>query len=254
LTFSESEYAAGASIPLHVHANPFFCLILKGESTETVAGEARINVPSMLVYHPAEEPHANRWLTGGRCFHIEVGTDRWQILTRDAPLLACPSVFRSIPILALAHRIHQEFEDMDSYSPLVLDGLVLQLLAGVSRPQSRESCIPRWLERVREILHESFDRSLTMTDIAEAAGVHPAHLSRTFRQYFRQTPGEYVRRIRVEAAARLLANSSLSISEIAQHTGFADQSHLTKRFAREFGTTPRAYRQATAAQKADKGR
>jgi AraC family transcriptional regulator len=98
---------------------------------------------------------------------------------------------------------------------------------------------------VREILHESFDSSLTMSVIAQEVGVHPGHLSRTFRQYFKQTPGEYVRRIRVDAAANLLAKSSFSIAEIAEIAGFADQSHLTKCFLRERGVTPNAYRQAT---------
>jgi AraC family transcriptional regulator len=248
LTFSESRYAGGLIIPLHAHANPFFCLVLNGESTETVADKSRINSPSTLVYHPAKEPHANEWHRSGRCFHIEIGADRWDKLTQDAPLLTRSAVFQHGPIIALARRAHNEFVDMDEFSSLVLDGLVLELLVEVSRVPGNERRIPRWLLRVREILHESFNSSLAMGDIAKAVDVHPAHLSRAFRQYFRLTPGEYVRRIRVEAAAELLAKSSFSIAEIAERTGFADQSHLTKCFLREYRITPSVYRHASSAQ------
>jgi AraC family transcriptional regulator len=244
LTFSESQYAGGHFIPLHAHANPFFCLILNGKSTEKIANKSRLNASSTLTYHPAEEAHSNKWHNGGQCFHIEIGANRWGELTRNAPLLASPAVFRGGPIVALAHRAHHEFANMDAFSALVLDGLVLQLLAEVSRSSGGERRIPRWLLRVREILHESFDSSLAMNDIAEEVDVHPAHLSRSFRRYFKQTPGEYVRRIRVEAAANLLARSSFSIAEIAERAGFSDQSHLTKCFLRERGITPNAYRQA----------
>jgi AraC family transcriptional regulator len=213
LTFSESQYAGGNTIPLHSHENPFFCLILDGQSTETVAGESRLNAPSALVYHPAEEPHANEWHSDGRCFHIEIGVKRWAELTREARLLTNSSVFLGGTIVALAHRIHHEFANADAFSGLVLDGLVLQLLGEASRPSDGELRMPRWLWRVRELLHESYDSSLTMSDIADSVGVHPAHLSRTFRKFFRQTPGEYVRRMRVEAAANLLAKSSSQLQK-----------------------------------------
>jgi len=58
LTFSESRYSGGHFIPLHAHANPFFCLILDGQSTESVAGESRTNAPSALMYHPTFLRHS----------------------------------------------------------------------------------------------------------------------------------------------------------------------------------------------------
>jgi transcriptional regulator GlxA family with amidase domain len=63
---------------------------------------------------------------------------------------------------------------------------------------------------------------------------------------FRRALGEplagYLRRIRVEAAANLIATTDLSISDVAAEVGFADQSHLTRWFGRYQGTTPGRYR------------
>jgi AraC-like DNA-binding protein len=58
------------------------------------------------------------------------------------------------------------------------------------------------------------------------------------------TIGEYVRRLRVEAAALRLAASNESISAIAHGTGFSDQSHLTRVFKQRMGVTPGRYRVA----------
>jgi transcriptional regulator GlxA family with amidase domain len=63
-----------------------------------------------------------------------------------------------------------------------------------------------------------------------------------FRRVFRATVGEYVRRLRVDAAQRMLTNSDISLAQIALETGFADQSHLTRVFRRATGLTPKLYR------------
>ena len=63
-----------------------------------------------------------------------------------------------------------------------------------------------------------------------------------FRQVFGLTPAQYVARVRVGAAAALLAESKLAISDVAARCGFTDQAHLTRQFARYTGLTPGQYR------------
>jgi AraC family transcriptional regulator len=83
--------------------------------------------------------------------------------------------------------------------------------------------------------------------IAAALGVHPIHLTRAFRLHFRMTPGDYLRRCRLEKAAALLAGTSTPLVEVALASGFCDQSHLTRAFRRSYRTTPGAYREARPA-------
>jgi AraC family transcriptional regulator len=83
---------------------------------------------------------------------------------------------------------------------------------------------------------------LRCTDLALEAGVHPVHLARVFRARHGISPGEYLRRRRLDWAAHRLAESAVPIADIALEAGFADQSHLTRSFHRWMGLTPLQYR------------
>jgi AraC family transcriptional regulator len=54
--------------------------------------------------------------------------------------------------------------------------------------------------------------------------------------------GGFLRRLRVDEAAALLRRSDQPISQVAARVGFADQSHLTRRFREQMGTTPERWR------------
>ena len=83
---------------------------------------------------------------------------------------------------------------------------------------------------------------MRVAEFARAAGVHPVHLARVFRQYLGCTPGDYLRRPRLERAAVLLRETPRPLSDVALSCGFADQSHLANAFKRHTGVTPGAYR------------
>ncbi|MGH9174432.1 MAG: helix-turn-helix transcriptional regulator [Vicinamibacterales bacterium] len=144
----------------------------------------------------------------------------------------------------LAWRIARELRDPDSVTPLAVGGLALELLAGAVRHETRKTqTAPGWLPRVVDFLHASFDESFDIARIAAVAGVHPAHLARVFRAQTGLPLGAYVRRLRLDWAARELASSDASLCEIALRAGFADQSHFTRAFRQQTGLTPGRYRE-----------
>jgi AraC family transcriptional regulator len=69
-------------------------------------------------------------------------------------------------------------------------------------------------------------------------------LIRVFRQHYKCTPGQFLRQLRLEAAADALAQSAQPLLEIALEAGFADQPHFTKAFRKFSGQTPGDYRRA----------
>jgi AraC family transcriptional regulator len=247
LFLAERTYAAGLDIPPHEHENGFFFLVLQGACTETQGRITRAMGPAALAFHPAGDVHADRWHgPGGRCFHIEITAlwcERLRELSAAPPLPAC---FRDGLPAWLALRLYREFADMDAVSPLVIEGLALELVAEVARgPVAHGGLrIPGWLSGARELLAARFRDKLTLGDVARAADVHPVHLATSFRKHFGCTVGDYVRRRRVTYACRRLADSDLPLAEVALEAGFADQSHFSKTFRRLSGMTPAQYRKS----------
>ena len=138
-------------------------------------------------------------------------------------------------------RIYNEFSFMDECSILSIEALILELLAKTIR-ENAEPGIPLWLKRAKELMKEEFKTSPDLKRIATIAGVHPAHLARTFRKRYGCTIGEYLRQLRLEQAIKDLEQSDKSISQISQEAGFYDQSHFVRCFKKQTGMTPARYR------------
>jgi AraC family transcriptional regulator len=245
-TFVESAYSRQSQLrlPVHIHENAFLCFVVAGVCEESSGGRTKTVHPSALMFHPAGEPHADRWHEmGGRSFHVNISEARAKALADNVPVLNAPAVFEHGMVPWLARRLYGEYQRRDDLALLAMEGLVLEILAEVSRQRADpERTPPRWLLRARDLLHARFAEDLTLGEIGSEVGVHPVHLSRVFRRQFNCTPGDYVRRLRVDAARQLLATSEASLVEIALTVGFADQSHFTKTFRRLVQMTPGQYR------------
>jgi AraC family transcriptional regulator len=149
-------------------------------------------------------------------------------------------------VSGIAWRVYEEMLRMDAAAPLAMEGLLLELVASASRlrDQNGRSGRPRWLEEARERIHADLAGRPSLTGLAEAVGVHPVTLARAFRRAFGCTVGEYVRGLRIERATRQLADSDLSLAEIALGAGFSDQSHFSNLFRQHTGLSPFRFRRA----------
>jgi AraC-like DNA-binding protein len=87
---------------------------------------------------------------------------------------------------------------------------------------------------------------LTLTDLAQAAGVTQGHLTRMFRSALAVTPMEALRLLRLERAATMLARSNLSIQEVARQCGFQSPFHFSRLFRATYGHAPRTFRNRIA--------
>jgi AraC family transcriptional regulator len=245
LVFAESVYGEEPYIPKHEHANAFFNLVLEGIYTEVCGSRTQTRGPSTLALHPSREVHADHWHgLGGRVFHVEIPPSRLEQVRAYSPVLDSPGDFQSGLPIWLATRLYQEHLRNDDVSPLAMEGLALEVLSECSRHRlgDPERKPPPWLQRVRELLQDRFAENLTHEVVAAAAGIHPVHLARVFRQHYRCTLGEYVRKLRVDFAARQLLASDEPLAAIAFAAGFSDQSHFTRTFKRQTGMTPAMFR------------
>ena len=82
----------------------------------------------------------------------------------------------------------------------------------------------------------------TVPGSARRIGVSTAYLNEAVKTVLRRTPGQLIRQAQVHEAKRLLAQTDLSVQEVAKELGFVDPSYFCRLFRREVGTTPGSFR------------
>jgi AraC family transcriptional regulator len=240
----ESLYPAKFTQPRHTHALASFSFVLAGSYVEIYGAQSQRRQPSTIVFHPPQESHAVDYQSGPvRILSVQMDSRRLTYLKERSIVFDSRISGHTETIDWLGHRLYHEFHHADDVSALALEGLVFEILAEAVRGQSaiKESS-PRWLRQAEDFLRENFTLAFQFEDVAKAAGVHPVHLARVFRKKNGCTIGEYVRRLRLDFAAKEIVATNKFLGEIAIASGFADQSHLTKTFKARFGVTPSEYR------------
>lgn len=244
-TLTEGIHAGGSRLPWHHHEGPTLCFVLRGVFTETSGSERLTCTPDTLKVMPAGERHWDDFDRGDtRGLLVEADPERARAILAHAAVLDERIAFHGGLPAALARRVYQEFRQVDEAAPLAIEGLLLELLAAVSRSRANgvANGVAPWLSETRERLHADLAARPSLAELAAGVGVHPVTLARAFRRAFGCTVGEYLRRLRIDRAAQQLAAGDLPLAEIALAAGFADQSHFSNVFRRRVGMSPSVYR------------
>ncbi|HEV2912967.1 MAG TPA: AraC family transcriptional regulator [Pyrinomonadaceae bacterium] len=98
------------------------------------------------------------------------------------------------------------------------------------------------LRAVMDFIGDNYERDLTLSELAGAAGMSTFHFAREFKRATGTTPHQYLIKFRVEQAKSLLAESRLPLVEVGFRSGFSHQSHFSRLFRKLTGTTPLSYR------------
>jgi AraC family transcriptional regulator len=247
---SERVYPARFRTPRHSHKQALFCYVVQGNYTETYGRKTRECSSSALLFHPANETHAEHFHdSGGRSFIIEIAPEWLERVREYVSVADDPAEFHGGTHELLARRLYKEFTLMDGVSPLVIEGLMLEMIGETARHNAYGSRIsatpaPLWLQQARDLLHARFTERLTLAELASDVGVHPVHLAQAFHKSYQRTVGDYVRQLRIEYACHELGASETPIVQIALAAGFCDQSHFTRTFKRLVGVAPSQYRES----------
>jgi AraC family transcriptional regulator len=248
--FTEYRHTDQVDVPLHTHQYAHFALIVDGDYLTSARAAARPGAgAAQLIFNPPGTTHRDRFRSPyGHCFAASVVADQWQRLSTEGSPLTDAIAFGASNVSVIAWRMFREFCNRDAVTPLVLEGLGLELLAYTAR-QGRSASrgkAPQWFQRAYELMRDRCCESITVREIAATVGVHPYHLARVTRTVTGRSPGELLREYRVQRAASLLSGTTKPIGEIALSCGYSDQSQLTRSFRRAFGATPAAYRRGSA--------
>jgi transcriptional regulator GlxA family with amidase domain len=125
-----------------------------------------------------------------------------------------------------------------SVMPLEREGGQAQFIVHDQPPAPRGSA----LEPVLAWLDGNSARDLTLEEIAVHAGMSTRTLNRRFREQTGTTPLQWLLRIRIRKAQRLLESTGLAVDRIAADVGFGSPTAFRERFKRIVGTSPNSYR------------
>lgn len=113
----------------------------------------------------------------------------------------------------------------------------------MERPRPRMNALPKWrLQRVDEYIATRYDRVISLSDLAKAAGLSKMHFAAQFRVATGFRPREYILNHRVAHAKLLLSTTDTSLVQVALAVGFSTQAHFTTVFKRFSGQTPGRWR------------
>jgi len=234
-------------------ATTLLILCLRGVGWVQHAGEARNVGAGDLVWLPAGEAHAygadpeNPW------------TIVWAHFTGDEV-----GAWRQLLGAAGAVRPHVQHLPDDRMDEIALDQVYAALERGFSirhqvaaaaalrhalstvvhlahTPRDARSAHERVVVSI-EALRRDWQRPHSLDELAAAAHVSVAHYSALFRRQTGFAPIDFVIRLRVQHACRLLDTTELSIGEIAERVGYPDPYYFTRCFRRVMGRAPRLYR------------
>ncbi len=201
-----------------------------------------------------------------------VMTTPFHVLSFQIPIAALSAIAEeasALPIRDLRYNVGSGYRDEvvghlgnaaraamqrpEQANQLFVDHVVLALTAHVARTyggmrlinDSPKGGLAPWQKRrACEWLAAHLDGERPLKEIAAQCELSVSHFSRAFRQSTGLPPHRWLLRHRVEAAKALMDDGRQSLAEIASTTGFADQSHFTRVFAKHVGVSPGAWRRA----------
>jgi AraC family transcriptional regulator len=135
------------------------------------------------------------------------------------------------------------------YVDCVSVAIIARLLGSTERSagagSGRTAPLPKWrLKRAIDYIEQRLDETITLADLAAAAGLTRMHFAAQFRAATSLRPHEYLLRRRIERAQEILLGSGRPVIDVALSVGFQTQSHFTTVFKRFTGQPPLAWRQA----------
>ena len=97
------------------------------------------------------------------------------------------------------------------------------------------------LRAALDYVGDNLTTDLSLAQIATAANLSPYHFARAFKRSTGLAPHQYVVEQRIERAKALLANTGLSVGEVAARVGFSSPSHFARQFRRLVGVSPGSF-------------
>jgi AraC-like DNA-binding protein len=247
-TFFYQERAQGFIFSGEEHPMPELTYVDQGE-LHTVAdgqdillkqGEIAFKGPNQWHMDYADMGVAPRYVT--ITFDLE-GVDITPLLNRK---FAAPQ-----SAVTLIQHMLREQERMDAYSQDMilsyLSALVLTILRHADAPEAKLKASNsvhsenEIIRRAQQYISGHIREKLSVPLVARMVDVSPSYLTALFHKNLQISPGEYIRRIKLQESKQMIREGNLNFTEIAAALQYSTVHHFSRQFKEKFGITPTEY-------------
>lgn len=246
----EPEYQWGPGIRDH------YCIhhILSGSGVYTTGKvSVRLNAGDTFILFPGVELQyqADKDEPWEYCWAGFMGTDAASIIRNTGFCKETPYILKGkIPEEEVRSGLEEIYKNKgNTYeSSVAMTGSLYSLLAVfmhyADRTEPEKDSHVMYVEKAMSYIETNYSYPITVEDIAYYVGISRSHLFRSFQNYMRKSPKDYLSGYRIRQACRLLRETDLSVSTIAYSVGFENNLYFSKAFRKQKGMSPSEYRRA----------
>ena len=155
-------------------------------------------------------------------------------------------------VVSLLQTMLQEQERMDDYSGDIilsqLNLLLLMLMREITAPTGGKLQTANSVHSENEIIRQAqqfisshIREKLSVPLVARQVDVSPSYLTALFHKNLQISPGEYIRRIKLQESKQMIRENNLNFTEIAAELQYSTVHHFSRQFKEKFGITPTEY-------------
>lgn len=165
----------------------------------------------------------------------------------DLSSLAGRAITPEQDVIRLLTAALEEAQNPDAYSEsmifAVLEMALFRLLRAHSAtaPANRPTAENRIVLRAQQYIIAHVCDRLSVPKVAQMADVSPSYLTALFHKHLHISPGEYIRRVKLQKSKQLIRERKMNFTEIAEVLSYSTVHHFSRQFKEKFGISPTEY-------------
>ncbi|MBD2387104.1 helix-turn-helix domain-containing protein [Cylindrospermum sp. FACHB-282] len=159
-------------------------------------------------------------------------------------LFICHLKYQQIPLILPRNEIQQPTQEKELETLCNQQSTYMSVAETVKKEYSLSFTNQSLLNKVFEFIGVNYQQPISLSDVAKGIGYCPSYLTNLVRRHTGKTINNWICEYRMVTARKLLRETNLSISQIANAVGFQNESHFFRQFREQHQTTPQAWRNA----------
>lgn len=238
-----------------LHGHDFYELdiITNGNSYTLLNGKRYELAPGTIFFMTPTDFHEYEYLTGFDLYNIQFTNDAISSELLEVTVKLKQNVFNPdeksfneiIRLVSVMYDLNQS--DLSEIQTRILESILLLLIKSKSTEKKtpRESDTPnKDIQRAVMYIHAHFKENPSLSAVAATLPLNSKYFCTKFKEYTGETYKEYLKRIKLRYARRLILATSFSITDVAEHSGYSSQSHFNREFKDYYGVSPLALRKS----------